>query len=735
MQARQDYSFRNRELCAYTRLCPTENIPPDAHTVIDEGWQIVLPRSDSRLVRYLSGDLYRFFSDALGLCLHVRFVEDLAAELASPFHKILLCEEAHIGRTVDSEMAGAFHLTVTAEHILIVGKTERGTAQGAYYLEDRMALYGAPLLPHEEALHAPLFSPRMTHSGTELDTFPDDYLAAVAHAGMDAIIVYAGHPDSHLHGFPDPDALWPGTGRGYCDFANLAWRAAGYGLDVYIYSQLICDRAPSAPDAWDYYNESFGRIFREAPALRGLILVGESFEFPSRDPHTCGTRVQLRPKGDTRPSSGRYPSEDYPEMLSLVRDVVRSYTPDADIIFWSYNFGWTPRDARLSLIERLPRDISYLVTFEVWERLSDERGRKYSVADYSISYPGPCRIFCEEAEKAHACGLRLYTMGNTGGRTWDLGGAAYTPAPGQWQKRYDAIKEARARYGLSGLMENHHYGWMPSFLTLYAKNAFLTNGLESPDMLTAIARRDYGREYERALAAWACFDAGMAAIIPSVTDQYGPFRAGPAYPLTFTQTQKDLKIPYAPWAWHRPGTGIWRAIYPDAVLPDIDNTLLRLERASLAAEHFGRGCDLLAEAVAALGAPYGSEISRQLALCRYHHATFITARNVIAWTVARVLLFALGENTEIPRAAELLSAIGVSEYTKAALAAHMRRIAAAEAENTAYALAAYREDSLIGFEASMEYTFNEELAAWKTAECRRSLDLLDAYMAKNQNKI
>ena len=326
MKPRHDYSFRNRELCAYTRLAPTENTPAGGFAAIDETWEIVLPQSNDRLVRYFSGDLCRFFGDALGIYLRVRFSSDFAAELADPVHKILLCEECHAGIALGNVEATSFHLCVRADHILAVGKTVRGTAQAAYYLEDHMALYGRPVLDFEDARHAPLFSPRMTHSGTELDTFPDDYLAAVAHAGMDAIIVYAGHPDSHLHGFPDPDALWPGTGRGVCDFANLAWRAAGYGLDVYIYSQLICDRAPDAPDAWEYYDQSFGRIFREAPALRGLILVGESFEFPSRDPHTCGTRVQLRPKGDTRPSSGRYPSEDYPEMLSLVRDVVRTYT-------------------------------------------------------------------------------------------------------------------------------------------------------------------------------------------------------------------------------------------------------------------------------------------------------------------------------------------------------------------------------------------------------------------------
>ena len=122
----------------------------------------------------------------------------------------------------------------------------------------------------------------------------------------------------------------------------------------------------------------------------------------------CGTLPQHKQKGDPRPSPGRFPSADYPELLSLVRDVVREYTPDADIVFWSYNFGWTPREARFSLIDTLPTDITYLVTLEVWEKRRDERGRQYSVADYSISFPGPSAIFCEEAERARARGLRLY---------------------------------------------------------------------------------------------------------------------------------------------------------------------------------------------------------------------------------------------------------------------------------------------------------------------------------------
>lgn len=723
-----NYSFRNRPLIETPRLAPTGNPVKEESCRLDESFEILLPVTDSRLARYYSADLCRFLTDAFGLSLRVRFVEDAAAFLSVPTRRILLLSESDAPTlSVASEMAGAFRITVTEDYVLIVGKTERGVAQGVYYLEDMMRLAGLPVIGCEDCEHAPLFSPRMTHSGTELDTFPDTFLEAAAHAGMDAIIVYAGHPDSHLHGFPDADALWPGTGRGYCDFANLVWRAAGYGLDVYVYSQMICDRHPDDPEAYAYYDASFGRLFREAPGLRGLILVGESFEFPSKDPHTCGVRVQKRAKDDKRPSPGRYPSQDYPEMLSLVRDVVRAYTPDADIVFWSYNFGWTPKEARLSLIERLPRDITYLVTFEVWERLADEKGRRYSVADYSIAFPGPARVFCEEAEKAAECGLRLYTMGNTGGRTWDSGGAPYLPAPQQWQKRYRAIREAQERYGVFGLMENHHYGFFPSFVSFLAKYAFMTGCRTDDEMLRAVATRDYGKHADKAVKAYALLSEGMSRVIPAMIDQYGPYRCGPTYPLLFTQTASELRIPKKPWAWH-PAGGIWRPVYPDDVFGDVDSSILRLERVSEAADLFAEGVRLLGEAVRDSRAPYGGEVSRILAVATYLSCSLVTARHVMAWNIAKRLLLWHSEDGQPPREGELLHAIGLADRAPATLAAYMHRIAEAERENVEKALLCWREDSAIGFEASMEYVFDAENAAWKLSELDRSLLLLDEYM-------
>lgn len=725
-----DYSFRNQNFCAVPPLTPTPNACGSAAGCkIDDSWEIIVPASDSRLVRYYADDLSHFFADAFGVSLRIRYVKNIRSYIDNPSGKIILIQESdRAGNLVVSDMKAAFHLLVADSYVIVTGKTERGTARGVYYLEDSMRLRGECSLLHEDMEHAPLFCPRMTHSGTELDTFPDNFLEACAHAGMDAIIIYAGHPDSHLHGFEDPEALWPGAGRGYCDFANLVWRAEGYGLDVYVYSHILCDVHPDEPEAEAYYEASFGKLFKSAPGIKGLIFVGETFEFPSKDPHTSGVRCQLQPKDDPRVSPGWYPCYDYPQLLSLIQKTVRKYNPDVDIVFWTYNWGYVDKEARLALIENLPKGITLQVTFEMWESFIGVNGKRYSIDDYSISFPGPSQVFIDEAEKAKELGIRLYTMANTGGRTWDNGVTPYLPVPQQWQKRYEALRRANKKYGLMGLMENHHYGWLPSFLSLFSKNAFTTNGLPNDEMLRQIAARDYGSSADLALRAWECFSEGISKVIAAGVDQYGPYRCGPTYPLLFDQTAAELQIPSAPWAWHKGGS-IWNPVYNDSVFPNYENTVMRYRHVKTVKEHFARGVKLLEEAAETLKVPFGSEVSRQIAVARFLLCTYVTTENVIGWTMAKALL--LRGEKDIPKDGmrAVRETLGIKN-TPAELTEYMKQIAAQETENVAAALKCWEEDSSIGFEASMEYAFNDVFAEWKNAETERSLQRLEEWLGR-----
>lgn len=721
------YDFRNRDFSVDCRLYPTLNAEKGAGCAVTDDWEIIIPSTYSRLVKYYSGDLFSFFRDAFGICLRVRFVEDHIRELKNPDRKIFLLTEEHQSDIrISSDQLAAFYLDVTENSILIVGKSERGTAQGVYYLEDRMRLRGEATVPLEKTEHAPLFSPRMTHCGYELDTFSDAFLAATAHAGMDAIIVFTGHPDMNIHGFEDPDALWPGTGRGYCDFNNLIWRAEGFGLDVYIYSQIKCDMHPAEEGAVAYYENSFGTFFKKCPKIKGIILVGETFEFPSKDPHTCGIRHQLKPKTDPRPSPGWYPCYDYPDLLKMVKKIIHAHSPSAEIVFWSYNWGWAEKDARLALIKALPRDITLLVTFEMWEYLKDSHGGSYKIADYSISFPGPAQVFIDEAEMAKQCGIRLYSMSNTGGRTWDIGSAPYLPVPQQWIKRYEALSLAKEKYGLCGLMENHHYGWMPSFLDLLAKNAFTTNSISDGELLEAIAKRDWGNCYREVMGAWSLFSEGISHVIACSLDQYGPYRCGPSYPLTFTQTKKDLSFPSAPWAWQK-GFGIWNPIYADPVFPNVDNSLMRLRHVETVTDCFRRGVEILKRIFANDTSKTSNNCKEQVAVAEYIYCCYVTATNVMRWNIAKQLLLVPVDDRGQNDVVKLLNALSIPSYDRKLLAEYMNTVALQETQNVAQALECQQVDSRLGFEASMEYVFDPDTAAWKNKVTQESLLLLKQY--------
>ena len=110
----------------------------------------------------------------------------------------------------------------------------------------------------------------MVHSGFGIDQFPDCHLRDIAHSGMDAILVFTKDVNT--------------TTCGFLDFNELIVRAAKYGIDVYAYSYMKSKFHPLDDGAEEYYESTYGRLFEKCPGLKGVILVGESLGFPTRDP-------------------------------------------------------------------------------------------------------------------------------------------------------------------------------------------------------------------------------------------------------------------------------------------------------------------------------------------------------------------------------------------------------------------------------------------------------------------
>lgn len=412
----------------------------------------------------------------------------------------------------------------------IEGYDERGIAQALYNLEDVLSLRRAPFLKKGEYFRKPMYSPRMVHSGYGFDMYPDSYLSSLAHEGFDAIMVF-------VRGINQ-------TPTGYHDFNELINRAANFGIDVYAYSNLKSNLGPHEEGAEELYESTYGALFDECPLFKGVILCGESVEFLSRDPNVSGrcysdNVVDGIPTGKQSP--GWYPCCDYPDWLRMIQKIIYKRRTDADIILWSYNWGGAPEEARVALINSLPEGITIQATYEMFEcfKLENTVGK---CCDYTLSFEGPGKYFSSEAKAAKANGIKLYSMTNTGGATWDFGVVPYLPTPQQWQKRFRGMEHFHDECGLCGLNESHHYGMFPSFISKLAKWTFSEPRIPYDKLLSDIIRIEFGDCVDEITQALEYISDGLTHFTPTNSDQYGAFRIGPSYPFCLNRGYKEVSL-------------------------------------------------------------------------------------------------------------------------------------------------------------------------------------------------
>lgn len=531
MEQEQNYSFRKRMLQIHEKdIRDTDLQPTDEELEIKDGLVICLEKDADEVVLTAAKDFLDYLFTSMRTSAMLRYG---AAEQQT--NTISLSLAASTGVDLgDANGYRGFRIDVCENRISINGFDSRGISQALYYLEDIMSLRHAPYLKKGIITRKPLYSPQMVHSGYQIDCFPDGHLANIAHEGRDAILLFTKGVDQTI--------------SGYMDFNELIHRAAKYGIDVYAYSNMLSDMHPDDEGAEAYYENTYGKLFRCCPGLKGVILVGESVEFPSKDPHVSGHHywdnlVDGIPTGKTSP--GWYPCEDFPRWLTLIKKVINRYKPDADIVFWTYNWGYQPEEARVKLLKALPEGISVQATFEMFQNYKLE-GNVEFCADYTLSVAGYGPYFASEARVAKEKGIRLYSMTNTGGLTWDFGVIPYEPFPYQWIERYRAMKEAYDNWNLSGIMEGHHYGFYPSIISKFSKWAFYGAYDNLEELLEQFVIGVYGaKASSNVLEAFKLWSEAINHYIPTDADQYGAFRVGPSYPFCLDRV---VKIPVRPYS-------------------------------------------------------------------------------------------------------------------------------------------------------------------------------------------
>lgn len=662
------YEFRNRLTQVHEKdIRDFGRIPRKGEFFLPEVVHIGIEADASEIVRTATQDFCDFLRISMGI-----------TGVIHPDNS-----HVHIRATLNTDLGDfatykGFRIDTCFDGITIAGYDDRGIAQAFFYLEMMMEFSKAPAVDFGRVEKKPMFSPRMIHSGYGLDEYPEEYLARIAHEGRDAILVFTKGVNETPHG--------------YLNFNDLIRRAARWGLDVYAYSYMVSNMSPEAPEAEAFYENTYGKLFRECPGLKGVTLVGESVEFPSKDPHVAKGRyfetyVDGLPPG--KPSSGWYPCFDYAIWLNLLKRIVRKYNEKADIVFWTYNWGNQPEEARVALINSLPTDISLQATFEMHE--PKLYGSVYGrCCDYTLSFEGPGKYFRSEAIAAKKRGIRLYSMTNTGGTTWDFGTIPYEPMPYQWIRRFEAIRKAHDDWGLVGLMESHHFGFFPSFISRLGNLGLLEPREDMELLLHRILKSKFGENnFSQVNAAMECWSNAIRYYTPCNSDQYGAFRVGPSFPFCL---MVRYQLPSDPKAMF--GNGIIEPMYNPARKYSAPMSILIHEEICSLQEMrnlVDTGIAFLEEAP-----EQNEELVRLTDLGKYISNVITTGYHAKQWYVLKTKLFAEEDRV---RYAQLLD--------------EMENLLDCEIENTDATFPLVEADSRLGWEPSMLYIGDRWHLDWK----------------------
>ncbi len=675
--------------------------------MIDGSWKIAVSNDPSQKAMRAAQDFQDYLFVSMELSLPI--VKLSAGESMEKCISFLKKEEYKGTLANEPVKKGSFAVEFTKENVLLCGADDNSLLYAMVYIEDCMNLVNAPVLPVKKCLREDLTRMRSIHSGAGVDKFPDWQFNAILHAGFNGVDLFLKGIDT---------VSW-----GHCDIASLIDDADEYGIGVVLYNYIRSFKHPDDADAVAFFDSIYGEVARRYPKAKAISLVGESLEFPSKDPATTGKRWResmVDGIRDTRPSPGWYPCYDYPAYLSRIRDAVHNVNKDIEVIFSTYNWGWAPYEVRKKFLEGFPKGITLQITYEIFKQ--NRRGPlACPVMDYTISAVEPGYYFSSEAEIAASLGIPVRATANLAGCTWDFGTAPYVPVPQRWIKKMLILKKYLLECGVKSFYDNHHYGWTPNVMNDLEKEIFNISGEQDLDaFLLKLAKRDFGNNAaENIVKVWEIWSKAMDHYVASNEDQYGPWRTGPSYPFIFqpniTRTMGSKEIPFPAEETAHFGNRIIKTLYMpyenECQSPGPLRYPLELKDLREMRRIWEEGLALLEETLKDIPAGFRKENAERLfALGSFIKHSIITTTNIKEWWLLNTKLQASSSKEE------MLSILDKLEV-----------LAAEEMANAASTIPHVVADSRIGWEPSMEYVCDKWHLEWKNRQMESMLLEIKAY--------
>jgi hypothetical protein len=349
----------------------------------------------------------------------------------------------------------------------------------------------------------------------------------------------------------------------------------------------------------------------------------------------------------------------------------------------------------------------------------------YDICDYSLSFEGPGDYFISEAKAVmKRKGIKMASIANSSGRTWDFGTVPYEPMPEQWIKRYKNMQKAHKELELRGIIENIHYGFHPSFITDLEKQAFFTPVEPLEQTLLKILARDFGSENLATVKqATELFSEAITYYVPTNEDQYGAFRTGPQYPMWSgdllglpSSIPDGGKMPNRPHAMF--GNDVYFGVYTADnegrnSLPGV-RIYDEIKSIKIMKELLDKGIALLES----ISNP-NEKLAKLILLVKFIRNSCQTTINVKEHYLINQQLTVVGDKA---KASVLID--------------QMEEVLLRERQNVLDTIPIVQQDSRLGWEPSMDYTTDEKGLRWKLRQLDYELNTkIPTYRKANSLKV
>ncbi len=310
--------------------------------------------------------------------------------------------------------------------------------------------------------------------------------------------------------------------------ARLGWKGEDHSLFT------LCSTSESS---LEFLSEMTSGMFREVPLLGGLILIigGESFYHCYMRPDLSGIGPEQR--RTNCPRCSRRPAEEVVAgFVGRISAAVHEVKPAAVVAAWPYSASIWSRDLnQLDLIRRLPPDIVLLSEIDKDQLLEKERYFK-KIWDYSVDFTGPSERIIMQSDACRKRDLPLFVKTETA-----LGLEAihmpYVPCMNRLEDKWHKVGSLSPLGVLQSWMFFGMWGSRAEELGWWKR---WCPDVREGDLLSRIAKRDFGNAWKRVLGAWELVSQAVGHL-PCIPPYFvGPWFLGPAHPLV---DEKDWRPP------------------------------------------------------------------------------------------------------------------------------------------------------------------------------------------------